>query len=141
MSRSSVVSALLLVFASAGAVRAQVPGAVNHAADERAAYRAVAMRDAMVMLGDWQNAWIRDDLRSLSRLYDQDAMVRLPGAAEVQGRAKLAELLRDRLPQLGRVELLPVDARVGGELLYLFQRYTIAPPDEASDLSTPPLYS
>jgi ketosteroid isomerase-like protein len=120
-------AALCLALAPAGA-RAQ--SALS--ASEAARYRAEATRDAMTMLGEWQNAWSRDDLRALSRLYDPNALLRLPGEpAAVQGREAVAEALRARLPALGRVEVETVDVEVGDRLLYLLQHYTFAPADAA----------
>lgn len=101
-------------------------------AAENARYQAEATRDAMVMLGEWQNAWTRDDLRTLSRLYGPNALLRLPGEpAAVQGRAQVEELLRSKLPAFGEMEVETIDIEVGDQLLYLFQRYTIAPADAA----------
>ena len=120
-------AALALVLAPAGA-RAQ--SALS--ATENARYRAEATRDAMTMLGQWQNAWTRDDVRTLSRLYDPEALLRLPGQpAAVQGREAVEQLLRARLPAFGTLEVETVDVEVGGQLLYLFQRYSIAPADAA----------
>jgi len=116
-------AALALALIPAGA-RAQ--SALSTA--ENARYRAEASRDAMTMLGEWQNAWTRDDVRTLLRLYDPDALLRLPGqAAAVQGREAVEELLRGRLPALGGMEVETIDVEVGGQLLFLFQRYSIAP--------------
>jgi ketosteroid isomerase-like protein len=116
-------AALCLALAPAGA---HAQSALS--ASENARYRAEATRDAMTMLGEWQSAWTRDDLRTLSRLYDADALLRLPGEpAAVQGREKVEEALRARLPAFGGMEVETVDVEVGDRLLYLLQRYTIAP--------------
>jgi ketosteroid isomerase-like protein len=53
----------------------------------------------------------------------------------VQGRAAVAELLRSRLPELGGMEIEAVDVAAGDQLLYLFQRYTIAAPEGSADPS------
>jgi hypothetical protein len=53
----------------------------------------------------------------------------------VQGRAAVAELLRSRLPELGGMEIEAVDVEAGDQLLYLFQRYTIASPDGSAEPS------
>ncbi|MFL5542233.1 MAG: YybH family protein [Longimicrobiaceae bacterium] len=120
-------AALCLALAPAGA-RAQ--SALS--ASESARYRAEATRDAMTMLGEWQNAWTRDDLRTLSRLYDPNALLRLPGQpAAVQGREAVEGALRARLATFGRMEVETLDVEVGDRLLYLLQRYTIAPADAA----------
>ena len=120
-------AALCMVLAPAGA---HAQSALS--ASESARYRAEATRDAMTMLGQWQNAWTRDDLRTLSRLYDPNALLRLPGQpAAVQGRAAVEELLRARLPAFGGMEVETVDVEVGDRLLYLLQRYTLAPGDAA----------
>jgi ketosteroid isomerase-like protein len=129
-------AALALALTSVGARGQAVPGPGSPGAAEQARYRAEAVRDAMVVLDEWQSAWTRDDVRALGRLYHKDAMVRLPGQpAGVQGRAAVAEMLRARLPELGGVELEAVDLEAGDQLLYLFQRYTIASPDGSADPS------
>ena len=125
-------AALVLALTPAGARAQSALSAV-----ENARSRAEATRDAMTMLGQWQSAWTRDDVRTLSRLYDPDALLRLPGQpAAVQGRAAVEELLRARLPALGGLEVETIDVEVGGQLLYLFQRYTIAPAAGAAGAPT-----
>lgn len=124
-------AALVLALTPAGARAQSALSAV-----ENARYRAEASRDAMTMLGQWQNAWARDDVSTLARLYDPDALLRLPGQpAAVQGRAEVEKLLRARLPAFGGLEVETIDVEVGGQLLYLFQRYTIAPAAGASALA------
>jgi ketosteroid isomerase-like protein len=134
MVRNTLAGAVLAPARAPGGARGQAaPGPGSLSASENARYRAEAARDAMVMLGQWQNAWTRDDVRTLSRLYDADALLRLPGQpAAVQGRAAVEELLRARLPAFGSMEVETIDVEVGDELLYLFHRYTIAPPGNAA---------
>jgi ketosteroid isomerase-like protein len=133
----TLAGAVLALALTSGAVRGQsAPGAGSVSASEHARYRGEATRDAMGMLAQWQTAWTRDDVRTLSRLYDPNALLRLPGqAAAVQGRAAVEELLRTRLPAFGRIEVETIDVEVGGRLLYLFQRYTIAPADASGPAS------
>jgi ketosteroid isomerase-like protein len=45
------------------------------------------------------------------------------------------KLLRARLPALGGMEVETIDVEVGGQLLYLFQRYTITPAAGAATLA------
>jgi ketosteroid isomerase-like protein len=134
-------SAALLI--SASAARAQlVPVPENNSASERQRYRAEAMRDAMFMLGNWQNAWARDDVNGILRQYDPNALLVLPEQPErAQGTSELRALLQARLAALGRIEFQLVDAEVGDRLIYLYQRFTIAPANEAADLSTPPAFN
>jgi len=133
---ATACAALALALTSVGARAQAAPEPGSPGAAEQARYRAEAVHDAMVVLEEWQSAWTRDDLRALGRLYHKDAMLRLPGQpAGVQGRAAVAELLRARLPELGGMELEPVDVEAGDQLLYLFQRYTIASPDGSADPS------
>lgn len=128
MFRNTLAGAALCVALVPAGARAQ--SALS--ASVTARYRAEATRDAMTMLGEWQNAWTRDDLRTLSRLYDPNALLRLPGQpAAVQGREAVEGALRARLPAFGKMEVETVDVEVGDRLLYLLQRYTIAPADAA----------
>ena len=130
MRNAMACAALALALTSVGARGQSVPGPGSQGSAEQARYRAEAVRDAMVVLDEWRSAWTRDDVRALGRLYHKDAMLRLPGQpAGVQGRAAVAELLRARLPGLGAMELEALDVEAGDQLLYLFQRYTIASPD------------
>jgi ketosteroid isomerase-like protein len=131
---ATACAALALALTSVGARAQAVPGPGSQFSAEHARYRAEAVHDAMVVLEEWQSAWTRDDVRALGRLYHKDVMLRLPGQpAGVQGRAAVAELLRARLPELGAMELEAVDLEAGDQLLYLFQRYTIASPGGSAD--------
>jgi ketosteroid isomerase-like protein len=133
---------MALALAPSRALAQLVPVPENHAATERLRYRAEAMRDALFLLGNWQNAWARDDVNGLLRQYHLNALVVFPDqAVQVQGTAGLRELLQARLPGLGRVELQVVDAEVGDQIIYLYQKFTIAPVDETPDLTTPPLFA
>jgi ketosteroid isomerase-like protein len=133
---ATACAALALALTSVGARGQSVPEPGSPGSAAQARYRAESVHDAMVVLDEWQSAWTRDDLRALGRLYHKDAMVRLPGQpAGVQGRAAVAELLRSRLPELGGMKLEAVDVEAGDQLLYLFQRYTIASPDSSADPS------
>jgi ketosteroid isomerase-like protein len=133
MRNAMACAALALALTSVGARGQSVPGPGSQGSAGQARYRAEAVRDAMVVLDEWQSAWTRDDVRALGRLYHKDAMLRLPGQpAGVQGRAAVAELLRSRLPEFGGMELEAVDVEAGDQLLYLFQRYTMASPDSSA---------
>jgi ketosteroid isomerase-like protein len=119
---------VLSVAAHAGAAAQSVPGVLQgDAPASRVRYRAEAMREATVMLGNWRNAWTRDDFASLEAFYLPDALLMFPGqAVPAQGTAEVRALLEARLRTVGRVDLQPVDASVGDDMIYLYQRYAIA---------------
>ena len=129
-------AAFALALTSVGARAQAVPGQGSPNAAEYARYRAESVREAMVVLSEWQSAWTRDDVRALGRLYHPDALVRLPGqAAGVQGRDAVSELLRAHLSELGGMEVEAIDVEAGDQLLYLFQRYTLAPREGSAALA------
>jgi len=91
-------------------------------------FRAEAMQDATDALNTWRTAWERDDVRALLRLYQKDALLVLPGApAPSQGVAAIEQVLTTSLPKAGRMELGVVDAVVDDHLMYIYQRFVMAP--------------
>jgi ketosteroid isomerase-like protein len=141
--RRITIGAALLLPLAAGAARAQlVPLPQNNAPEDRQRYHAQIMREAMALLGNWQSAWAQDDPRVVAGFYTPEALVLLPGQdGSAQGSAEVVRALGARLPAMGRVEFQLVDATVGDDMLYLFQRFAVAAQNEASDLSTPPAYA
>ncbi|HKP75549.1 MAG TPA: nuclear transport factor 2 family protein, partial [Longimicrobiaceae bacterium] len=134
--------ALVLGLASRPLGAQAVPLPDNNAPADRQRYRTEAMRDAMVVLGNWQSAWAQDNPRAVAGFYSPEASLVLPGqAATAQGNAELARALGAALPGMGRIEFQLIDASVGDDLLWLVQRYAVAAQNEASDLSTPPAYA
>ena len=135
-------AALLLPLAAGAAAAQAVPIPGNNAPEDRQRYKAQTMREAMSVLGNWQSAWAQDDPRAVAAFYMPEALVQLPGqTASAQGSAAVARELAARLPAMGRIEFQLVDASVGDDMLYLFQRFAIAAQDEARDLSTPPAFA
>jgi ketosteroid isomerase-like protein len=126
--RHAFAAAVLSLAAHAGAAAQAVPGVLQgDAPANRVRFRAEAMREATVMLGNWRNAWTRDDFAALEAFYLPDALLLFPGqAAPAQGTAEVRALLQARLRTVARVELQPVDASVGDDMIYLYQRYAIA---------------
>jgi len=134
----ALAAAALMVAARAGVLAAQtLPGVRVDPEGDRVRYRAEAMRAATVMLGNWRNAWTRDDFAALEGFYLPNALLLFPGQeTPAQGSAEVRAALQARLRTVGRVELQPVDASVGDDMLYLYQRYAIATDpggDEVSD--------
>jgi ketosteroid isomerase-like protein len=125
--RGAFAAAALSLAAHTGAA-AQIPGVLQgDVPASRVRYRAEAMREATVMLGNWRNAWTRDDFAALEAFYLPDALLQFPGqAAPAQGTAELRAVLEARLRTVGRVELQSVDASVGDDMIYLHQRYALA---------------
>jgi ketosteroid isomerase-like protein len=138
--RRALAAAALLVAAHAGGLAAQaVPGIQVDADGDRVRYRAEAMRSTTVMLGNWRNAWTRDDFAALEGFYLPNALLLFPGQeTPAQGTAEVRAALEARLRTLGRVELQPVDASVGDDLLYLYQRYAVAADPGSDGLSDQP---
>ena len=130
--------ALLAPFAASEARAQAVPVPYNNAAEGRSRFRAEAMREAMILLGEWRTAWESHDARALSRLYNNNALLLLPGrAAPLQGRAAIEEALRTELPRLGGIQFRLVDSEAGDQMLYLFQEFTIAPGSAGPSSGTP----
>jgi ketosteroid isomerase-like protein len=128
-----LAGALLAPFAASEARAQTVPVPYNNAAEGRQRFRAEAMREAMILLGDWRAAWESHDARALARLYHNNALLLLPGrVAPLQGRAAIEEALRTELPRLGGIQFRLVDSEAGDQMLYLFQEFTIAPGEGAS---------
>ena len=125
--RRALAAAVLSLAAHTGAA-AQIPGVLQgDVPANRVRYRAEAMREATVMLGNWRNAWTRDDFAALEAFYLPDALLLFPGqAAPAQGTAQVRAVLEARLRTVGRVELQSVDASVGDDMIYLHQRYALA---------------
>jgi ketosteroid isomerase-like protein len=122
-------TALLLPLAAVPARAQAVPVPLNNAAEARQQFRAQSMREAMILLGEWRTAWESQDLRALARQYDRDALLVLPRAGSpLQGRAAIESALRAELSHLGSIQLQLVDSEVGDGLLYLFQDFTLSPP-------------
>ena len=128
-------AAALGVVAHAGSLRAQtLPGVHVDPVGDRVRFRGEAMRSATVMLGNWRNAWTRDDFATLEGFYSPNALLLFPGqATPAQGTAEVRTALQGRLRTLGRVELQLVDVSVADDILYLYQRYAVAtdPGDDA----------
>ncbi|MFL5542234.1 MAG: DUF4440 domain-containing protein [Longimicrobiaceae bacterium] len=124
----ALAAAVLGVAAHAGVLHAQpLPGVHVDPDGDRVRYRGEAMRSATVMLGNWRNAWTRDDFAALEGFYSPNALLLFPGqATPAQGTAEVRAALQGRLRTLGRVELQVVDASVADDMLYLYQRYAVA---------------
>lgn len=139
--RSILLAAALLAPLAAAPARAQsVPVPINNAAEARQRFRAEAMRDAMILLGEWRTAWENGDARAVARQYDRNALLLLPGrAAPLQGRAAIEEALRAELPRLGSIQFRLVDSEVGDQLLYLFQEFTLQPSGATPAASAAPV--
>jgi ketosteroid isomerase-like protein len=117
------------VAAHAGTLAAQtlMPGVHVDPEGDRVRFHGEAMRSVTVMLGNWRNAWTRDDFAALAGFYSPNALLLFPGQANpAQGTAEVRAVLQERLRTLGRVEVQLVDASVGDDILYLYQRYAIA---------------
>lgn len=130
------------ILSLAGAARAQTPVPTLHGVEERTAYKAEALRDVNVLLGEWREAWTSADFRALMRTYTRNAVVVLPGdTSRAQGNRAIEQALRGLVPHTGDVRLRQVDGEVGGDLTYLFQRFEIDPPapDSAGAPLPPPL--
>lgn len=133
-----LAGALLAPFAASHARAQATPLPINNAPEARQRFRAEAMREAMILLGEWRTAWESHDARALARQYDRNALLVLPGrAAPLQGRAAIEEALRSELPRLGSIQLRLVDNEVGDGMLYLFQEFTIGPSPDAATGATP----
>jgi ketosteroid isomerase-like protein len=126
--RRALAAAALGVAAHAGALGAQtMPGVHVDPEGDRVRFHGEAMRSVTVMLGNWRNAWTRDDFAALQEFYSPNALLLFPGqATPAQGTAEIRAVLQQRLRTLGRVELQLVDVSVGDDMLYLYQRYAIA---------------
>ncbi|MFL5382331.1 MAG: DUF4440 domain-containing protein [Longimicrobiaceae bacterium] len=124
----ALAAAGLMAAVHVGALAAQtLPGVRVDPDGDRVRYRAESMRSATVMLGNWRNAWTRDDFAALEGFYLPNALLLFPGqGTPAQGTAEVRAALEVRLRTVGRVELQPVDASVGDDMLYLYQRYAVA---------------
>jgi len=123
-----IAAALAAPFAAAPARAQSVPVPINNSAEGRQRFRAEAMREAMILLGEWRTAWESGDVRAVARQYDRNALLVLPGkATPIQGRAAIEEALKSELPRLGPVTFRLVDSEVGDQMLYLYQEFTLQP--------------
>jgi ketosteroid isomerase-like protein len=138
--RFLLLAAALLAPLAAVPARAQaVPVPINNASEARQRYRAEAMREAMVLLGDWRTAWESGDARGVARQYDRNALLVLPGRpAPIQGRGAIEEALRSELPRLGSIQFRLVDSEVGDQMLYLYQEFTLKPAGATQAANTGP---
>jgi len=127
--RFLLLAAALVAPLAAAPARAQaVPVPINNAAEARQQFRAQAMREAMILLGDWRTAWESSDARALARQYDRNALLVLPGrTTPAQGRAAIEEALKAELPRLGSIQFQLVDSEVGDQMIYLYQSFTLRP--------------
>ncbi|HYH81243.1 MAG TPA: nuclear transport factor 2 family protein [Longimicrobium sp.] len=140
--RAALIAAAVLLPLSAARGHAQVLPNPRDDTDERLSqYRSESLREATAMIDQWRAAWEADDLRALMRLYDRKALVQLPGdSATQQGSAAVETALKNQLPMVGRIDFGLLDAEVGGNLLYIFQRYLLQPvaPTGADSTAGPP---
>lgn len=135
-----VAAALAAPFAAAPARAQAVPVPINNAAEARQRFRAEAMREAMILLGEWRTAWESGDARAVARQYDRNALLLLPGkASPVQGRAAIEEALKAELPKLGSIQFQLVDSEVGDQLLFLYQSFTLQPGGATQAANTGPM--
>jgi ketosteroid isomerase-like protein len=133
--RAALAAAALLV--SFAPARAQSPIPDTNTSVEGVRVRAEAMQGATETLNAWRTAWERDDVGTLMRLYQKDALLVLPGgAAPLQGAPAIEQALRANLPHVGLIELGTVDAAVDDHLLYLYQRFIVAPGSDATGAAT-----
>jgi len=127
--RAALAAAALLVPLAAAPARAQtalIPD--TNMNPEMLRFRAEAMQDATDALNTFRNAWERDDVRGLMRLYQKDALLVLPGAtAPTQGTQAIEQALQASLPRVGKIELGVVDAVVDDHLMYIYQRFVVEP--------------
>jgi ketosteroid isomerase-like protein len=135
--RSLLIAAAMVAPLAAAPARAQtVPVPINNAAEGRQRYRAEAMREAMVLLGEWRTAWESGDARGVARQYDRNALLVLPGSTTpIQGRGAIEDALKLELPRLGPIQFRLVDSEVGDQMLYLFQQFTLQPNGAAAPVA------
>ena len=144
MKTPRVVLAAALAFSVVAATRAQAQTPVPslHGVEERTAYRAEAMRDVNILLGQWREAWTSGDVRGMVRTYSRNAVLVLPGdTSRAQGNHAIEQVLSASMPHFGDVRFHMLDGEAGGDMLYLFQRFEIDPPapDSAGARTGPPL--
>lgn len=136
-------AAALGVAAHAGALHAQtMPGVHVDPVGDRVRFRGEAMNAATVMLGNWRNAWTRDDFAALAGFYALNALLLFPGQeTPAQGTAEVRAALEARLRSVGRVDLQLVDVSVADDMLYLYQRYAVATDPGGDAVSDEPAFA
>jgi ketosteroid isomerase-like protein len=126
-SRAACAVVLLLSGWPASAVAQEgVPGGrLDSAQGQRAAIRAEAYKSVARFFAEWREAWNRGDANALARMYTDDATLRLPGQAIVQGKQPIDTTLRAVAAGATAVSMTIVDFDSNGEWSILVARYIL----------------
>jgi uncharacterized protein (TIGR02246 family) len=90
-------------------------------AAERAMYYAKVRTDVNKMLGQWRDAWQRDDAKAIGAFYMEDASYLPPGEA-VHTRRAIVEYYKGFLSTVAGVEMQMLDFGTSGEMAFVTGR-------------------
>lgn len=109
----------LLLLAAASPLSAQLP--ITEMANmevQHQRYTAEVFADYHELMKDWRAAWTNEDDRKLARLYQERAVVVLPGGKRLESRETIQRQLREELDALTAMETGLTDFHIGGTLAY-----------------------
>ncbi len=116
-----VAAAALLLASPASAQRLPgMPGSQGGSASQNMAeFYAHVMNNVAESMEAWRSAWAEDDVDGLSELYAEDAVLVLPEAGPVWGRAAIREALSASLGGVGQAQAAIGDVKASGRLVYV----------------------
>lgn len=92
----------------------------------RARIRAEMYRSVSEFFADWRKAWNDQNVSALTRLYAEDALVRLPARTTLlRGREELRASLEAVFESAGDMTMTYVDFESNGEVSIFIARYTL----------------
>ena len=131
MESKQLIAACGLALALLGSLPAHaqhVPGIDRNTPAQARENRANLLREANRTLGECGSAWARDDVRAVTRLYAENAFLRMPNGTQVQGRKAIGKMLSDSLAELGSFNLGLADAEPG-DMVYISGPFIYTDPD------------
>jgi hypothetical protein len=91
----------------------------------RQAVRAAAYEHVADLLAEWREAWNGGDAQALARLYTDEATLRLPGQALVQGREPIEKTVRTAADGAARLSMVDLDFDGYSDWSVLVARYVL----------------
>lgn len=127
------LAGLLLAVLTQPALAQGIPGGHPSEAREQnlrrqAEFREWALAGANALLRRWTGAWDADEVRRISGLYTEDALLlSAEGPAPVRGVEQIGSHYESLLPGVGEIQVVLHDFDAGGTFAYVLGRFSYTP--------------
>jgi ketosteroid isomerase-like protein len=88
-------------------------------------YMAFLRQSTRQLMGEWQDAWLADQVGDLTEFYSHNGVLTSPDGGARRGDARIAAYLSRFLPQVGGVTASTVILDGSGDMAFVFGRYQL----------------